>query len=97
MLRSPESAHMGRHVGRIGCFPMTAEERLAELTAGDRRRQARRRDALRQKGMVQQSVWLSAQTRDLIDQAIEEGRFKNRSEAVDWALASSFAKEKTMS
>ncbi|WP_342111983.1 hypothetical protein [Methylobacterium sp. SI9] len=76
---------------------MTAEERLAELTAGDRRRQARRRDALRQKGMVQQSVWLCASTRALIDQAIEQGRFRNRSEAVDWALASAFAEEKSMS
>jgi metal-responsive CopG/Arc/MetJ family transcriptional regulator len=76
---------------------MTAEERLAQLTAGDRRRQARRRDALRQKGMVQQSVWLSGSTRALIDQAIEEGRFRSRSEAVDWALASVFAKEKAMS
>ncbi len=69
---------------------MNAEERLAELIAGDRRRQARRRDALRQKGMVQQTVWLSGSTRDLIDRAISEGRFKNRSEAIDWALATVF-------
>lgn len=76
---------------------MTAEERLAELTAGAQRRQAKRRDALRQKGMVQQNVWLSGSTRNLLDEQVEMGRFKSRAAAIEWALMSAFAKEKTMS
>lgn len=75
---------------------MNAEERLAELTAGDRRRQARRREALREKGMTQQNIWLPAATRVLIDQMIEDGRFRNRSEAIDWAIQSAFGQETRM-
>ncbi|KQQ19144.1 hypothetical protein ASF53_24100 [Methylobacterium sp. Leaf123] len=76
---------------------MNAEERLAELAAGAQRRQAKRRDALRQKGMVQQNVWLSGSTRSLLDQQVETGRFKSRAAAIEWALESVFAQEKSMS
>lgn len=69
---------------------MNAEERLAQLTAGDQRRQARRRSALREKGMTQQNVWVPAELRDLIDQQIADGRFSNRSEAISWALQKAF-------
>ncbi|KMO21325.1 MULTISPECIES: hypothetical protein [Methylobacterium] len=76
----------------------SAEERLAELTAGDRRRQARRREALREKGMTTQSVWLMPEIRALLDQEIEAGRFKNRSEAINHALSTVYGgKERAMS
>jgi hypothetical protein len=65
---------------------MTAEERLAELKAADIRRQTRRREALKQKGMTQQNVWLKPSVKAVIDQAIQNGRFK----AIEWALASAF-------
>ncbi|MEE7449965.1 hypothetical protein MRF4_20335 [Methylobacterium radiotolerans] len=73
---------------------MTAEERLAELKAADIRRQTRRREALKQKGMTQQNVWLKPSVKAVIDQAIQNGRFKSRTEAIEWALASAF-EEKT--
>ncbi|AMB48225.1 hypothetical protein Y590_24975 (plasmid) [Methylobacterium sp. AMS5] len=76
----------------------SAEERLQELTAGDRRRQARRREALREKGMKTQSVWLMPEVRALLDQEIEAGRFKNRSEAINHALTTLYGgKERSMS
>ncbi|MGT2489294.1 hypothetical protein ACU4GA_32055 [Methylobacterium oryzae CBMB20] len=70
--RFAESVHMNSHVGRIGRGPMTAEERLAELKAADIRRQTRRREALKQKGMTQQNVWLKPSVKAVIDQAIQE-------------------------
>lgn len=85
-----ESVHMNSHVGRIGRGLMTAEERLAELKAADTRRQTRRREALKQKGMTQQNVWLKPSVKAVIDQAIQNGRFKSRTEAIEWALASAF-------
>lgn len=85
-----ESVHMNSHVGRIGRGPMTAEERLAELKAADTRRQTRRREALKQKGMTQQNVWLKPSVKAVIDQAIQNGRFRSRTEAIEWALASAF-------
>ena len=88
--RFAESVHMNSHVGRIGRGPMTAEERLAELKAADIRRQTRRREALKQKGMTQQNVWLKPSVKAVIDQAIQNGRFKSRTEAIEWALASAF-------
>lgn len=69
---------------------MNAEERLEALYAGDRRRQARRRDALREKGLTQTNVWVPADLSAIIEREIQSGRFNNRSEAITWALTMAF-------
>lgn len=56
------------------------------------------REALREKGMTTQSVWLMPEIRALLDQEIEAGRFKNRSEAINHALSTVYGgKERAMS
>jgi Arc/MetJ-type ribon-helix-helix transcriptional regulator len=35
-------------------------------------------------------VWLKPSVKAVIDQAIQNGRFKSRTEAIEWALASAF-------
>ncbi|WP_286161904.1 hypothetical protein [Methylobacterium sp. AMS5] len=48
--------------------------------------------------MKTQSVWLMPEVRALLDQEIEAGRFKNRSEAINHALTTLYGgKERSMS
>ncbi len=48
--------------------------------------------------MTTQSVWLMPEIRALLDQEIEAGRFKNRSEAINHALSTVYGgKERAMS